>query len=44
MSYVWVVIAFFAIVMTHFVCQLLWYKCKKPKFEKSLEESRVITI
>ena len=36
-SYVWVAVAFAAIGIVHCVCQVVWYKCKKPKYERELQ-------
>lgn len=33
MSYIYVIVALAAVAIVHCLGQLIWYKCKKPRYE-----------
>ena len=33
MSYIYVIVALAAVAIVHCIGQLIWYKCKKPRYE-----------
>ena len=40
MSYVYVIGIFAVVAITHGLCQLIWIKCKKPRYVKFLEAQK----